>query len=102
MSHIEQAIRDAVEKGGYIPPTVVTQDEMPSAIRYYTRQPYRIFLDPAFWLALGKARGWPVLTNKCKNCGVDLNGWQFHWHTFIDHLIAGKDAESFFASLTNK
>lgn len=49
-----------------------------------------IFIDPAFWQALGKARGW---------IAPPSGQAYFYQHRFIDHLAGGKDAESFFAEL---
>lgn len=30
---------------------------------------------------------------------LEQEGWEYHWHRFIDHLASGADAESFFATL---
>lgn len=30
---------------------------------------------------------------------LEQEGWDYHWHRFIDHLASGGDAESFFQSL---
>lgn len=59
MIHIQQAIRDAVEKGGYPASRNDAGDggyewtvdgvQVPAAALY---------LDPSFWEALGKARVW--------------------------------------------
>lgn len=94
MNYIEQAIREAVEKGGYMPPTAVDSDEIPAAIRYFAKSPYRVFLDPTFWQALGKARGWGA-----EAWGWGGETWVMEWHRFIDALAEGKDAESFFKNL---
>jgi hypothetical protein len=80
MNAIEQAIKEAVEKGGY----EITFDHE----HEYKHGSYgRFLLDPSFWQALGKAKGWNIGT-------VEIN-----WHRLIDHLAEGKDAESFFAAL---
>lgn len=58
-----------------------------------------VVLDRFFWQSLGKARGWKNNTlGNCDSCGADLAGWKHQWHRFIDHLISGQDAESFFAA----
>lgn len=84
------------------------------------------FCDPLFWSSLGKALEWSPTC--CSWCGTTThqkefmgygNGyrdgdcdcpmkftksiptWQFHWHSFIDHLASGHDAESFFVELLN-
>lgn len=78
MTHIEQAIREAVKAGW-------EDDATADGFLYSSREP-QIFLDPAFWQALGKARRWEdhaLLKNV----------------EFIKHLHDGKDAESFFAEL---
>jgi hypothetical protein len=59
----------------------------------------RLFLDPAFWQALGKARGWTRGWSDKKYLGTHMVVWLEHWHRFIDHTADGKDVESFFASL---
>jgi hypothetical protein len=70
----------------------------------------QIFSDPLFWQALGKARGWGEYDSEdtshdCDALGCSSiehnveNRWSHHWHRFIDHLIAGKDHDSFFAEL---
>lgn len=97
-SYIEQAIKEAVEKGGY---------KMPQG-RYAKRWAIQVaFLDPLFWQSLGQARGW--LRTSCGHSICEANPekfdcvsdpeWLFNWHYFIDHLAEGKDAESFFATL---
>jgi hypothetical protein len=44
----------------------------------------QILLDPTFWQALGKARGWGNLE------------WLIRWHGLIDHLAAERRIETFF------
>jgi hypothetical protein len=61
-----------------------------------------LFLDPKFWQALGKARGWDegkITTEEYSEVPADMWMWHFQWHRFIDHLAAGENAESFFAKL---
>ncbi len=112
MTAIEQAIKDAVEKGGY-DLQIVGHDglDRPNFRRGAEHVcEHEIFLDSAFWQALGKARGWK--TDSCANCAgascwfcsnlkdyKRCNEWQYQWHRFIDHLADGKDANSFFESL---
>lgn len=61
----------------------------------------RSLLDPAFWQSLGKALGWKQVYERCLNDGSKSQAreWVYQWHRFIDHLVQGKDAESFFHSL---
>lgn len=96
MTHIEIAIRDAVEKGGYqvenlmFNGSVIFANEFSSA---GTRHPADVWQDPAFWQALGRARGWEE-----ENKSIHPN-WKYYMHRFIDHLAEGKDAESFFKAI---
>lgn len=92
MTHIERAIRDAMEKGGY--KDGIASHEPWSAYRN------RAFLDPEWWSALGKARGWSEESVKMNGRPMEI--WLLHWHEFIDHLESGADAESFFASLATR
>jgi hypothetical protein len=67
------------------------------------------FLDPHFWLALGRRLGWDqaVRTGHAVENGrptlVTRAGqhWLSHWHCFIDYLAEGKTPEAFFATLTS-
>jgi hypothetical protein len=67
------------------------------------------FMDPHFWLALGRGLGWEqaVRTVHAVENGrptiVTRAGqhWLSHWHHFIDHLAEGKTPEAFFDTLTS-
>jgi hypothetical protein len=96
MTHIEQAIREAVEKGGYDFFGYSLDASGAFTDRFMTSV---IFLDPLFWQALGKARGWIDAMPSTYNYNVEIPEWKHQWHRFIDHLAGGKDADSFFASL---
>jgi len=90
MSNVQQAIRDAAERGGY-QYRWWKVDDLEHNEGYNGLQLRALsehLQDPDFWKALSTARKWE-----------DTNAWRFHWHRFIDHLADGKDAESFFASL---
>lgn len=97
MTAIESVIKEAVEKGGYVLDTVtgMTSDEN---IKSSSKHLFacEIFLDPAFWRALAKARGWKEFAGGYEDGCVE---WLFNWHRFIDHLASGGDAESFFKEL---
>jgi hypothetical protein len=90
MSNVQQAIRDAAEKGGYRYRWWKVDDlehnEGYNGLQLRALSEH--LQDPDFWKALATARNWE-----------DTNAWRFHWHRFIDHLADGKDADSFFASL---
>jgi hypothetical protein len=60
-----------------------------------------MLLDPKWWQALGRARGW---ADKCKNPEEHLTKghkcpWVIVWHRLVDHLAEGKDINSFFKNL---
>jgi hypothetical protein len=98
MTHIEQAIGEA-EAAGWKP--LWKTSEFESGSHLVQRSVEMAFLDPFFWQALGKARGWGELKlpNRSPIGQHEEGRWFFHWHRFIDHLAEGKDAESFFESL---
>ena len=128
MTHIEQAIKEAVEKGWERPQkafaygadamediwVVEDRDDLFQLEDIYVIQ--EALLDPAFWQALGKARGWQTSCfhldesgryeayRHTAKCGVSTakSYWELQWHRFIDHLAEGKDAESFFKGLPTK
>lgn len=62
-----------------------------------------VFLEPRFWQALGRARGWTTDEDgkywKGSLAEWKAGYWKTHWHRFIDHLAAGLDAESFFETV---
>jgi len=120
MTHIEQAIREAIDDGYdlkiglYGEYIRFSHDGSRVDVLVYQE----ILLDLLFWRALGKAREWedtmfPVEYQKTNGDREPLywkgenghqytphvEGWRFHWHRFIDHLAEAKDAESFFADL---
>lgn len=88
MTHIEQAIKDAVEKGQYRPTE--------NWFRGVLIENNGFLLDPSFWQALGKARGWEKWFMPYK---YGMTEWQGNWHRFIDHLAEGGDSETFFKNL---
>ena len=76
----------------------------------YEKQP---FLDPAFWQALKKARGWKrsgyvQFYDQMTKIGrklvkdTDMDNWLLVWVRFTLHLADDKDANSFFASLARR
>lgn len=95
MNYIEQAIKDAVVKGGYRDGLLKSNPgadiEGLAETGYFGRNIEEKLLSPAFWQALGKARGWED--------DYHTSGWRRKWHDLIDHLASGKDAESFFKDL---
>lgn len=96
---MKEAIQKAIE-GGY-----VITDNPEFVFEKWNMCESHIFLNPLFWQALGKAEGWEGYMQEddtreylCYANG-NLFGWQAVWHRFIDHLAAGKYAESFFKDL---
>lgn len=76
----------------------------------------KILLDPLFWQCLGKAEGWKqwlcscghyydksgvIICPNCKKIDAKYS-WLQNWHTLIDHLADGGDAETFFTNLLTK
>lgn len=62
--------------------------------------------DPVFWRCLGKMLNWTQLEErdtpeerKMTYGEIIERSWKTKWHNFTDHLIEGKDAESFFNQL---
>jgi hypothetical protein len=110
MTAIEQAIKEAVENGmwkhGYQLFGLFGDGffEVWNAAHTQDRITFeQAFLDPSFWQAFGKARGWINCEGRaCGNCLQPLpdnHNIHYQWHRFIDHLAEGKDADSFFAAL---
>jgi len=52
-----------------------------------TYSPEEILLDPKFWQAVGKTRGWSKYISAV---GQPSMMWKSMWHRFIDHLADGK------------
>jgi hypothetical protein len=81
MNNVQQAIRDAAEKGGYRyrwwKVSDLEHNEGYNALQLRALSEH--FHDPDFWQALATARKWE-----------DVNAWRFHWHRFVDHLADGK------------
>jgi len=112
MTHIEKATKEALRDGwhegyslqhfGDFGDVLLVADKGARSIALVVAE---VFLDPSFWQALGKARGWVVCedssvhTKPAESAACTSNEWFGVWHRFIDHLAEGKDAESFFATL---
>ena len=106
MTYIEQAIKEAVDHG--YEPNVERYPEMEgiSPLQIAVAMQADVFIDPAFWKALGKKRGWTT-DDDFKYWQKSVaewkeKYWKNFWHRFIDHLAADKDAESFFKELDSK
>ncbi len=96
MTHIEKAITDAVEHGGWdwqafqARAGLAEDSDAPIA---------EVMMDREFWQALGKARGWdgPAYF---RSKDYEVEPWKFFALSFMEHIMCGDDAESFFAALT--
>jgi hypothetical protein len=104
-----QAIRKAIE-GGWEPQN---QNFSIAAISYRVqviekvKYKERFFLDLSFWQSLGKELGWngrwmvQIFTDH-DDQSATVDGaprWKYELHRFIDHLVEGKDAETYFTEL---
>lgn len=121
---VSRAIADSI-KGGWNPWFNYMKIDREVGFKdLFVRMYGAIFLDKAFWVALGKARGWDkkivvrrgtVIGNFCAppnsgnrgECfeemgfGMDyIPAWMYYWHRFIiDALAQNKTPEQFFLSL---
>jgi len=117
MTSINKIIKDAIEgewinisnvrlAAGYIKGDVcdgdgwITKEKIPLA---------EALLDPAFWQAVGKTRGWEYKLNGGGKMIIDNSNpkerkeiakewgikpdWQVYWYTFIDYLADGLTIE---------
>ena len=112
-----EVIKLAIEKGGYLYEGLLPRYEPYSSrtqsgwIVYSEYQgvklsksvnQHQVILDPLFWQALGKARGWGTYDKGTTTAWGSREIGEvslLNWHRFIEHLWTGQDAESFFASL---
>jgi hypothetical protein len=102
MSHTEQAIEDALD-AGYEPKLErFAEIDGATALQIAVAMQADVFLDRDFWQALGRARRWPpddAIDPKMTMGEWQKQRWLGRWHAFVDHLAAGKDAESYFRGL---
>ncbi len=105
MNAIESAVKEAVEKGGYIHPG---NQHIEFPCNEIT------FLDPAFWSALGKARRkedvwlmykdghWQVTDGSAQfrsDTAFSFAWWHYQMRSLTDHLASGGTSEDFFKEL---
>lgn len=90
MTNTQQIIQDAIDGGWkYQGEHSVIKCEIAPAVATFSVDgiDFKItkeqaLLDPSFWQAVGKTRGW--------NEGMNENhSWFYYWHHFIDHLADG-------------
>ena len=106
MTHLEKAIRDA-ENAGYKPREekcrhILMHDENGCPFGFHYPPQSETFLDPDFWRCLGEAMGWGTEPASTTATGFPVQEWLMFWHSFITHLASGGNAESYFASISNK
>jgi hypothetical protein len=117
---LQEVITKAIE-GGFSSQVAIEHVEDLKSHKTLTIHDYGwVFVREDFWMSLGKAMGWNQGDiGVCSSCGSRgeaenhvkcncseplpeiIEEWLYQWHRFIDHLAEGKDAESFFESLTN-
>jgi len=94
MTEIETTINEAIEGEYNIKPYQFTI----SHGNYYEeccsfdgwKYSSRLLLDPKFWQAVGKTRGWSKYISAV---GQPSMMWKSMWHRFIDHLADGLTIE---------
>lgn len=93
MNNTQQIIQDAIE-GGYLS----SDEKMIDGLTNYFSEKELMsdwLLDPLFWQAVGKTRGWVGKPLEAEN--GDFEGkshWKDKWHQFIDYLAEGDDIET--------
>jgi len=120
MEYLEQSVALAMESGDWRPrgrEDVFFASRVMGGVAFNLTDSTREFafhmlwqeigLDPSFWQALGKARGWDNLMvegqfgkkmHMNSKCFCD-NPEQYFMHRLVDHIVKGKDAEIFFKTL---
>ena len=99
MTHIESAIKEAVDHG--FQPKLEHYPEMAgfSIVQIAAAMTGDVFIDPEFWRSLGKARRWTTDEDFKHWQGTiaewKAKYWKTHWHGFIDHLADGKMPKAF-------
>lgn len=110
MNHKQQIIQDAIEGGwkDYMSPkydTPITKET--DGVWFNPQSPTirwvpvsECLLDPSFWQAVDKTRGWNVDEGDWRRTGfTTLKNWREHWHQFIYHLAEGDDYETALSKL---
>lgn len=114
---MNEAIKLAIEKGGYEPkmevkpifyflPIGESGAVDPNEI-YATEDAIHtnsFLLDPQFWVALGRACGWREENGSiCRDASCQAcHEYMRQWHRFIDWIAEGKDTDDFFTNLIGK
>src|ERR1700742_5395776 len=110
MTYLEQAIERAVKGGfglefiSFHPKTnqITLREREFDGYIDWKYKPAELLMLPRFWQALGKADGWAETEDEIDQYQFSHDGlrtWMWHWHSFIDALIAGTSPEDFFKSI---
>lgn len=97
---MNEAIRLAIEKGGYVNHAVSWYE---GKIMLANRLEYQIALDPKFWPALGKALGWDdkvtVVIPNIPNLAYNQDSWLYYGLKYTELALTGGDTEKFWKAL---
>lgn len=101
----QQAIEDAIAGGWLLRGSKVTVFKRGGDLRWqhdgYTEavNVSEVLLDPRFWQAVGKTRGWE--DDETDEYLYTTNiGWRFYMHRFIDHRADGKTIDEALAVIS--
>lgn len=104
MNNRQQAIRDALDGGwdtvdystAQLSPIEITNERR---VQLLAEEPYEYLLQPSFWQAVGRTRGWKDWSKGyCSCCRLSevkhkAPEWLYNMHRFIDHLADGDSIE---------
>lgn len=113
---MDKAIKRAIEGGWSESPRIASLKARVGPMSKSVAFENEIFLvycaDPLFWKALGKAEGWtPVLYSQTAKqddllyfsaqdfVPTVMEGYRYQMFRFVDHIVDGKDIDSFFNQL---
>lgn len=110
MTNTEQIIKDAIEGGWELPMNFPNwRVDLVSQTLHCWESDFEktvndlgmVFLDPLFWQAVGKTRGWDTDKGWREGDGFEINCTEadFRWHQFIDYLADGDDYETALSKL---
>lgn len=100
MKHTQQIIQDAIEEGWQNKASIfLKQNKLYCKGEIYADDVciQEAFLDPLFWQAVGKTRGWGE--NFVVYKGELVDEWVWKQHDFITHLQEGDDYETALSKL---
>jgi hypothetical protein len=113
LSSAQDAIKQAHEEGHWLCPKELDG-------KSYSQATDIVFLDPLFWQALGKARGWKDRMHVCNGCGLNLDikeittwnkcrkcdsdvehqyGYKLWAHQWFENSLSNGDEQKFWESL---